>query len=338
MEQKQYKRLTLKERIIIETLVSEKRSRSYISDKLNRSRSTITRELKKWIQKPHHKYDAQLAHWCAQDDLQNKKYLDKITAYPRLKIYVYKGLLNKWSPEQISGRIKVDYANDPVMRISYEAIYLHIYSHRQARLNKKLIALLPYHKARRKSRKGAKKRKVRIKDAISIDDRPKHIELRQEIGHWEGDLIIGVKPGSCIGTVVERKTRYTYIVKLKDRKSKTVTKQFAKKLNRLGRRCRKTFTYDNGMEMANHKWLTEKTGMKVYFAHPYSSWERGTNENTNGLIRRFFPKKTDFLQVTEEQLKMVEHKLNNRPRKVLNYSTPAEMLLKEMNEINVMLL
>jgi transposase, IS30 family len=330
MKKKKYQRLTLQERIIIETLLSEKKTRSFIATKLNRARSTITRELNKWITKPHHKYNAELAHWCAQDDYLNKRTLDKISTYLRLKIYVYRGLLNGWSPEQISGEIQLKYPNDPVMRISYEAIYMHIYRHRQARMNKKLIALLPYHKSARKSRKGFKKGRDRIKDAISIDERPKEVELRKEAGHWEGDLIIGTKQSSAIGTIVERKTRYTYIVKLTDRKSKTVTKMFAEELNQLSYNCRKSLTYDNGIEMANHKWLTKKTGMIVYFAHPYSSWERGTNENTNGLIRRFFPKGTDFNQVTEEQLKVVQDKLNNRPRKVLGFRTPAEMLQKEI--------
>lgn len=331
MEKKQYKRLTLQERIIIETLLGEKKSRSFISGKINRSRSTLSRELNKWIKKPSDKYKAELAHWCAQDDYLNKRNLDKISTHKKLKIYVYRGLLNNWSPEQISGEIKLKYPNDPVMRISYEAIYMHIYAHRQARLNRKLIALLPYHKSIRKSRKGTKRRKIRITDAISIDERPKEVELREEVGHWEGDLIIGKKQSSAIGTIVERKTRFTYIVKLKDRKSKTVTKMFAKELKKIGNNCRKSLTYDNGVEMANHLWLTKKTGMTVYFAHPYSSWERGTNENTNGLIRRYFPKGTDFNQISQEQLKEVQDKLNSRPRKVLGFRTPYEMLQKEIN-------
>ncbi len=206
---------------------------------------------------------------------------------------------------------------------------MHIYSHPQARLNRKLIALLPYHKSRRRTVKGTKRRKIRIKEQVSIDQRPKHIEERLEIGHWEGDLMIGVKQGSAIGTLVERKARYTYIVKLKNRRSATVVKGFSKELNNLKSMFKKTMTYDNGMEMAKHKLLTEKTGMIVYFAHPYSSWERGTNENTNGLIRRYFPKGTNFNDITEAQLKTVQEKLNNRPRKVLKFKTPHEVMALE---------
>ena len=130
---------------------------------------------------------------------------------------------------------------------------------------------------------------------------------------------------------MERKTRFTFIVKIENRRSKTVTQQFAKILNTLPQYFKKTMTYDNGMEMTNHKWLAHKTGMKIYFANPYSSWERGTNENTNGLIRRFFPKGTDFNLITNEQLKTAQTILNNRPRKVLGYKTPNECIKQEIN-------
>jgi IS30 family transposase len=329
METKKYKRLSLKERVIIETLLGENKSKSFISERLKRARSTISREINKWVQHPGETYNAELAHWNAEDDYLNKRTKDKIGTYNRLKFYVYKGLLNQWSPEQISGRIKDSYPHDPIMRISYEAIYIHIYSHPQGRLNRKLIALLPYHKSRRRKIDRSKKRRSRIKDQTSIEQRSMHIEYRQEIGHWEGDLMIGVGQKSAIGTLVERKARFTYIVKLKNRRSVTVVKGFAKELNTLESMFKKTMTYDNGMEMAQHKLFTKNTGMQVYFAHPYSSWERGTNENTNGLIRRYFPKGTDFNNVSEEQLKIVQDKLNNRPRKVLGFKTPNEIMALE---------
>jgi IS30 family transposase len=329
MEEKKYKRLSLKERVIIQTLLEENKTKSFISEKLKRARSTITREINKWVQHPGETYNADLANWYAKDDYLNKRNIDKIGTYNLLKFYVYKGLLKQWSPEQIAGRIKIEYPNNPIMSISHEAIYMHIYSHPQARLNRKLIALLPYHKSRRRTVKGTKRRKIRIKEQVSIDQRPKHIEERLEIGHWEGDLMIGVKQGSAIGTLVERKARYTYIVKLKNRRSATVVKGFSKELNNLKSMFKKTMTYDNGMEMAKHKLLTEKTGMIVNFAHPYSSWERGTNENTNGLIRRYFPKGTNFNDITEAQLKTVQEKLNNRPRKVLKFKTPHEVMALE---------
>lgn len=336
METKNYHRLTYKERVVIETLLSEKKTRSFISKQLGRSRSTITRELKTWIKKPTDTYQADLAHWSAQDDYLNKRNLDKISTYPALRIYVYRGLLRGWSPEQIAGRIKEDYPGNSIMTISYEAIYMYIYRHRQASLNKKLIALLHYSKLIRRQYKGSNNR-TRIKEAVSIDDRPAHINLRKEVGHWEGDLMIGIKQASAIGTMVERKTRFTRIVKLKDRTSKTVTTAFKKQMNKMDPVFKKTMTYDNGMEMAKHKWFTKKTGIQVYFAHPYAAWERGTNENTNGLIRRYLPKQTDFNLVSEMQLKNIEDKLNNRPRKILGFKTPLEMIVIEKNKSMMML-
>ena len=146
----------------------------------------------------------------------------------------------------------------------------------------------------------------------------------------EGDLMIGANQASAIATLVERKTRFTYIIKLNDRKSETVTMAFKNYLNKLDATLKRTMTYDNGFEMANHQWLTQQTGTDIYFAHPYSSWERGTNENTNGLIRRFLPKKTDFNLISKRELKSIQDKLNNRPRKVLQYITPNEALLNEI--------
>jgi IS30 family transposase len=327
---KTYKRINLNERIIIETLLLEKRSKSYISKHLNRARSTITNELKNWLLKPADRYNAQLANWYATEVNSTKRTQDKINTHKRLKLYVYRGLLNGYSPDQIAGSIKLLYPNDSIMSISYEAIYQHIYRHRQSSLGKKLIKLLPYHHHKRRANRKFGKNRIRIKDQVSIDQRPEYIQLREEIGHWEGDLMIGVGQKSAIATNVERKTRYTFIMKIDNRKSKTVTKAFASALNTLPHYIRKSMTYDNGMEMANHKWLSQNTGMDIYFAHPYSSWERGTNENTNGLIRRFFPKGTDFNTITLKQIKEAEYKLNNRPRKVLGYKTPNQMMQEEI--------
>lgn len=325
MNTKKHKRLSLKERVIIQTLLEENKTKSFIAKRLDRSRSTITREVNKWVSDPNDKYDASLADWLAKDDYLNKRNLDKIGTHSLLRFYVYKSLLKNWSPEQVSGRIKIDYPNDPVMTISHEAIYMHIYSHPQARLNKKLIKLLPYQKSRRRKPKPRRKKGSKIKDQVNISQRPEHIENRQEIGHWEGDLVIGKAQKSAIGTIVERKSRYTLIISLENRTTKSVTRAFAKELNRFDSQLKKTMTYDNGTEMADHKWLSKTTKMDIYFANPYASWERGTNENTNGLIRRFLPKKTDFGTINKKQLKTIQQKLNNRPRKVLGYRTPLEV-------------
>jgi IS30 family transposase len=332
MEPKKYRRLSLKERTIIETLLKENRKTAYIAKLLNRSRSTICREINTWIKKPQDKYDADLAYWCALNQNSSKREPDKINQFPRLKIAVYRGLLLGDSPELISGRLKLEHPQDQSFQVSHETIYKHIYTHPQGKINMKLIGLLVRHKAKR-IRKVRREDNICIKDRISIDFRPEHIIERLEAGHWEGDLMIGLRQASCIGTIVERKTRYVILVKLANKKSETVTNAFAQKLNVFHYTLRLTMTYDNGTEMAYHKSLTKQTGMDIYFAHPYSSWERGTNENTNGLVRRYYPKKTDFSNVTEEQLEQLQNRLNNRPRKVLGYYTANEMLQAEINKI-----
>ena len=323
MNTKKHKRLSLKERVIIQTLLEENKSKSFIAKKLNRSRSTITREVNKWVSNPvktNEKYDASLADWCAKEDYLNKRNLDKIGTHTLLRFYVYKRLLKNWSPEQISGRIKIDYPNDSVMTISHEAIYMHIYSHPQARLNKKLIKLLPYQKSRRRKPKHRRKKGSRIKDQINISQRPEHIENRKEIGHWEGDLVIGKAQKSAIGTIVERKSRYTLIINLKNRTTKSVTRAFAKELNRFDNQLTKTMTYDNGTEMTDHKWLSKNTEMDIYFANPYASWERGTNENTNGLIRRCKQFKKNQWQTLKREKKLQIHcwNLSLQQRKFLS--------------------
>lgn len=333
MEVKKHRRLTLKERVIIQTLLREKKSKSYIAIRLGRSRSTIGREINKWIQTKKDIYDAELAHWCAKEDYLNKRNLDKISTYPLLKIFVYRGLLSNWTPEQISARLKELFPNDSIMSISHEAIYKHIYTRPQARLNKKLIKLLVRKKTRRRTPKKKRGGGSKIINQVSINNRPKHIELRNVVGHWEGDLVIGKNHKSAIGTIVERKTRFTLIVKLKSKKADEVAKEFSKILNKLNPIYKKSMTYDNGIEMARHEKITEKTGMKIYFAHPYSSWERGTNENTNGLIRRYLPKGTNFNEISLKQLQNIQEKLNNRPRKIIGYKTPKEMMDIELKFI-----
>lgn len=329
-----YQRLTYNERVIIETLLKEGKRRSYIAKQLNRNRSTISNEVNLWVVRPTDIYKAELAHWYALETNRSKRAEDKINSHPKLKMFIYRSLLKGTSPELMAGQIKLLYPNDPIMTISYESIYKHIYRHRQTSLGRKLIKLLPYHHHKRRDKRKYGKKRNRIKDQVSIDNRPADIALRLEAGHLEGDLMIGVGQKSAIGTIVDRKTRHLIMVKINNRKSKTVTQEFARHLKKQPKYLRKTMTYDNGIEMANHKWLSENTGMDIYFAHPYSSWERGTNENTNGLIRRFLPKGTDFNSISNERLKQIEDNLNNRPRKVLGFKTPNQIRNEEIYRMN----
>lgn len=332
MERK-YRRLSLNERVVIETLLKEKKSIDYIAIQLNRNRSTVRNEVKRWVVRPTDIYKADLAHWCALEVNRNKRAEDKINSYPKLKMFIYRSLLCGTSPELLAGQLKLRYPNDPIMSISYESIYKHIYRHRQTTLGRKLIKLLPYHHHKRRNKRKCIQR-TRIKEQVSIEKRPSHIELRLEAGHTEGDLMIGIGQKSAIATLVDRKTRFVFIRKIPNRKSKTVTQIFAQIFNNQPKYLSRTMTYDNGMEMANHKWLSDETGIDIYFAHPYSSWERGTNENTNGLIRRFLPKGTDFRTVSEKRLKDIQNNLNNRPRKILGFRTPNEMRNLEIYNTN----
>ena len=326
MKAKSYRRITLKERYKIEFLLQISTSISEIAEHLERPVCTISREIKRGMYVDGKRYLADHAHITAKIKNKVKHVYPKLMENIPLRIYMYRGLLKGWSPEQIASRIKLDYPKEEHMWISYESIYKYIYHYTKGKFKLKLVKLLPYSKPKRT---GKSKRYIymgTILDRVSIDERPAHIEERKEVGHWESDLVIGLGQSSAIGTLVERTTRYTIIVPLKSRKSKHVVVEFAKELNVLSKSLLKTITHDNGVEMAAHKLLSKSTNMNVYFAHPYSSWERGTNENTNGLIRRVFKKKTDFNKVSSQQLKELQDNLNNRPRKVLGYKTPNEMI------------
>jgi len=330
MARKKIGRLILKERTQIETLLNANKSKDYIAKTLKRARSTITREINKFGVSDKIKDSSELAHWHAKDEFLNKRNKDKISIHKRLRIYVYKGLLSEWTPEQISDRLKDDFPNDPIMSISHESIYRFIYIHPQASLNKKLIKLLVRKKTRRRPAKKRRGTGSKIINQVSIDERPKYIDLRED-GHWEGDLIIGKGHKSALGTIVEHKSKYTIIIKLEGKNANEVAKMFSLKLNQLNPIFKKSMTYDNGIEMARHEIITKKTGMKIYFAHPYSSWKRGTNENTNGLIRRNLPKGTDFNIIDKKRIVEIQEKLNNRPRKIIGFKTPKEIMESELN-------
>lgn len=329
MKTKSYTRLTYKERVQIETFVRFNFSVSEIALKLERPKSTISREIKRGLSLPGEGYKAESAQFHADFYSRIRKVDSKIRKNSKLRFYMFSRLKLGWSPEQIAERLKLDYPRDTSMRISYESIYKYIYFECKGMLQQYLIKWLPYSKPKRYGKH--KKRFIymgSIIDRVTIDERPEHIETREEEGHWEGDLVVGKGQTSAIGTLVERKTRYTIIVHLDSRKSKHVVEAFAKAIVGFPPNLRRSLTYDNGIEMAAHKDFKQRTQMDVYFAHPYSSWERGTNENTNGLIRRVFKKKTDFNTITPKQLKDLEYALNTRPRKILGYLTPSELIAK----------
>ena len=210
------------------------------------------------------------------------------------------------------------------MRISHETIYQYLYCLTRGELKKELMKGLRQERKRRLSRSAVHYRRQRIEDAVSISERPVETEGRTVPGHWEGDLIVGKKHQSAMGTLVERTTRLTLLVPLKEKNAFAVRNAFTKAFKRIPSQFKKTLTYDRGLEMTEHKIFAEETKIQVFFADPYSPWQRGTNENTNGLIRQYFPKGTNFHEVSLREIREAEKRLNNRPRKVLKYMTPLE--------------
>jgi len=231
------------------------------------------------------------------------------------------------SPEQASGILR-RMPDDPV-RISHETIYTALYAMPRGELRAQVLALLPRgHKTRRPRSSGTDRRGL-IPGAVSIDERSVEVSERLVPGHWEGDLIKGARNQSQIGTLVERKTLYTVLVQLDNATAEHTAQRFGLVLNRLDAAMRLSMTYDNGKEMAHHQSLSQSTGIQVFFAHPYSPWERGINENTNGLLRRVLPKGSDLSVYTQEQLDAIAFHHNAKPRKSLGWKSPAELFLPE---------
>lgn len=310
-------RLTYAERTRIEQLKKNGYGVRYIARILSRSPSTISYELNRRFTQ----YNAD----TAQKDVVFKSKLrvkNKKISGPLEAIIIYLLTEIHCSPEQISGYLKKEYSNFPELQVSPEAIYLWVYKHEQ---RKTLIQFFRRkHKNRRKRRlKGV--HRGGIKNRVSIKERPHSVEDREEVGHWEGDLIVGEKNQSAIGTLVERSTRYTILIQLDNKESETVVGKFIHFLKRIPPPLRRSLTYDNGSEMAYHENIFKELKTNVYFANPHSPWQRGTNENTNGLIREFLPKGTDLSIHSQEKLGGLAALLNRRPRKVLNFSSPLDV-------------
>lgn len=332
-----YTRLSAEEREEISCGIWAGESFSDIANRLERSPSTITREVWSQVKRKVHAYHAVPAHQAALDRRTSKGRKRKLDTHQQLRAYVYEKLKCEWSPEEIAERIQMDYPQDHTMRISHETIYQYLYCLPRGALKKELMKGLRQERKRRLSRAAIHSRRQRIQDLISISERPKEAEGRTVPGHWEGDLVVGKGHASALGTLVERTTRFTLLVPLTDKDALAVSRAFARAFQRIPKEMRKTLTYDRGREMAKHKLFTAETKIQVYFADPYSPWQRGTNENTNGLIRQYFPKGTDFRGVTIEQVQRAEGRLNTRPRKALGFYTPLEKFYQLTTDQNIAL-
>jgi len=319
-----YHRITIIEREEISRGIASGYSIRKIARALNRPPSTISREINRYGIVEIKFYRAYFAQGHCNKYRHKIRKNRKLTANRQLREVVFHYLALNWSPEQIAKRLVILYPGDMTMRISHETIYSYIYILPRGRLKHRFISYLRRaHKHRRKINKNRQKRGT-IQDYLSIEERPKEVADRTIPGHWEGDLIIGYCNASAIGTLVERTTRMAFLVKLANQDAGTVRKAFAKEFHQLPKGLKRTLTYDQGKEMAQHKLFMKETEITVYFAHPHSPWERGSNENTNALIRQYFPKGTDFSKISKNRLKEVQDELNDRPRKVLGFYTPHE--------------
>lgn len=323
-----FKHLSINDREKIQEGLWQKKSLRQISRELGRPHSSISREIRKNFPKEHKVYTPRLANERALTQRKSRGRKDRLKS-KRIRIYVTTHLKLRWSPEQIAGRMKLDTNQS----ISHEAIYQFIYSqiHRDGYgyLKPHHEDLRVYLRRRRKRRLGKNTRRCQriLKPlGISIEERPQIVNERKRVGDWEGDTVESCNHKPGVNTLVERKTGYTFITKLRSKTSEATIGVVKQRMSILPKKIKHTLTLDNGPENRDWQGMQEQTDLSVYSAHPYCSGERGTNENTNGLIRDYFPKKTDFTQIPDEVIQKVEYDLNTRPRKRLNWSTPLEAL------------
>jgi len=316
---KHHSHLSLEERELISIMLAKEKSYREIGKVLGRHHTTISRELQT-NSPPVNKgyYLGNRAHRRALNRRSNSHKRERLKN-DTIRGYVKDKLMLGWSPEQIAGRISLDRGGT---KISYEAIYQYVY--REA---EQLIRYLPRHH-RKRSHLGhsGKHLKSHIPERVSIDERPKHIEYRKEIGHWEADTAGSRKSLAALQVLTERKSRNVCLTKLNRKTSSKMSKAVIRRLKQLPKYARNTITFDNGPENVGHNEITKAIGVKAYFCAPFRSWEKGTVENSVGLVRRFFPKSTDFNRISYYEISKVENLLNNRPRKCLNYATPNEVL------------
>ncbi len=337
IEYMHYKQLSIEEREFIQLALWEKKPVRQIAKELNRNVSTVSREISKNIS-GRNIYTPRAANSRALVNRKSRGRKNRLKS-SLIREYVITHLKQRWSPEQIAGRIRIDY---PGLVISHEAIYQFIYHqiHQDGwgYLKPGCQDLRMYLRRRKKRRthKGMRRcQRVLRPKGTSINQRPSIINERERIGDWESDTVESCvrKPG--INTLVERTIGIVFITKLKNRDSQAMVKAVDSRMLELPRNLKQSLTMDNGPENSDWPELEKRTGMKCYYANAYHSWERGSNENANGLIRDYYPKKTDFTTVPEEELKQVEFLLNTRPRKRLSWLTPLEVFSKSLNQFNI---
>ncbi|WP_051166466.1 IS30 family transposase [Amycolatopsis orientalis] len=323
-------RLSLAEREEIACLRAAGHGVRAIGRALGRPASTVSRELSRNTGSSG--YRASSAQHAAEQRAKRPK-VAKLAADPVLREAVRAGLARKWSPRQISARLVLDFPDRPEMRVSHETIYQSLYVQGRGALRRELAQALRTGRALRIPRARARARQrlsgARIRDMANISERPAEAADRAVPGHWEGDLVLGKDNKSAIGTLVERSTRFAVLVALPHgRDAAAVATAMTEAIQTLPPLLLRSLTWDQGTEMAHHKTITLDTGLEIYFCDPHSPWQRGSNENTNGLLRQYFPKGTDLSRHTTDDLARVAAELNGRPRETLGWHTPAETLAR----------
>jgi IS30 family transposase len=316
--------LTAREREEISRGVAGGESARAIAARLGRSPSTITRELNRNGGRCRYRAaEADRAAW----ERARRPQLCKLARNARLAALVAAKLEQEWSPEQIAGWLKLAFPEDETMHVSHEAIYLTLFVQARGALKRELVAHLRRRRSLRRPRtaRQGNRGQGQIVDAVSIRERPPEADDRAVPGHWEGDLLAGAA-NSHIATLVERHSRFLMLVAVDGKDTRSVTTALSRHVRRLPQQLRNSLTWDRGHEMAEHARFTIATDVKVYFCDPQSPWQRGSNENTNGLLRQYLPKRTDLPQLTQHQLDQIAAKLNSRPRRTLDFQTPADTL------------
>jgi transposase, IS30 family len=316
-----YQHLTPIERGRLKALFDEGKNQSFIAKALGRHRSSICRELRRnnAYEKGYVPERAQNRYERVRKESVKQRQLDHLPLWN----YLFERLSEKLSPEQVADRIELEYPDDPKMRISYETTYRALYS--DERLRVLITQLRQARPKRRKRGMGKSRRGPTIPNRVSIEERPQHVANRLELGHWEGDTVIGKNQRGAIVTLVERKSLFLSACPVSSRNATEVGQAIVDTMNELPARGVKTITFDNGTEFAAHEKITAELGTPIYFAHTYSSNERARNENTNGLLRQYLPKGSSFEHLTRAQVEDIVNELNNRPRKTLGYRTPHEV-------------
>ncbi len=314
--------LTLPEREAISRGLASGTSVRQISRQLRRAPSTVSREVRRHGGR--RRYRAATADAAAWARGRRPKRC-RLATYPALRDAVATKLALEWSPQQIAGWLRQAYPDDPTMHVSHETIYLSLFVQSRGVLNKALQAQLRQRRTMRRPRAAAPKTGGYIVGAVSIRERPVTVEDRAVPGHWEGDLLVGSR-NSYIATLVERRSRYVCLVRVTGKDTQTVVRALTRRVQRLPAGLMATLTWDRGLELAAHRTFSIATGVQVYFCDPRSPWQRGSNENTNGLLRQYFPRRTDLSGYSQRYLDAIARRLNTRPRKTLGYRTPADIL------------